>query len=132
MAEGNSRPGELVATNAHCIIKRGRICDSRHFWIAALSERPILVEGWSYCNRANRIAIATGVNPSLLPYWNREQLAANDTVFNNPDPAAVERLRATGSVGCTPTTGPGQVSPALKQYVRLRHATTDATIYEFR
>jgi hypothetical protein len=128
----NSKPGELVATNAHCIIKRGTICDSRHFWIAALSERPILVEGWSYSNRANKISIATGVNPSLLPYWDREQLAANDAVFNNPDPAAVDRLRRYGVRWLYADNRAGQVSPSLKQYAQLRHATTDASVYEFR
>jgi hypothetical protein len=128
----NSRPGDLIATNAHCIIQRDGMCDSRHFWIAALSERPVLIEGWSYSNQANRIALTTGGNPSLIPYWNREELAANDTAFTAPTPAAIERLRKAGVRWLYADNRAGMVSPALRDYVRLRHATLDATIYELR
>lgn len=128
----NSKPGELIATNAHCIIERDGLCDSRHFWLAALSERPVLVEGWSYSNQANRIALAEDGNPSLIPYWNREQLAANDVVFKAPSPTTVERLRKAGVRWLYADNRAGTVSPALRNYVRLRHATLDATIYELR
>jgi hypothetical protein len=128
----NSKPGDLVATNAHCIIQRGKICDSRHFWIAALSERPVLVEGWSYTNKANRISITTGINPSLLPFWDRNRLATNDAAFTNPSTAVVESLHRYGVRWLFADNRAGKVSPNLKQYVRLRYATLDATIYEFR
>ncbi|MEU4288927.1 hypothetical protein AB0E63_11960 [Kribbella sp. NPDC026596] len=128
----NSTPGDLVATNAHCIIQRDGICDSRHFWLAALSERPVLIEGWSYSNQANRIAVTTGGNPSLIPYWNREELAANDAAFKAPTPTSIERLRKAGVRWLYADHRAGEVSPALRNYVRLRHATLDATVYELR
>ncbi|WP_433164863.1 hypothetical protein [Kribbella sp. CA-247076] len=128
----NSEPGDLIATNAHCIIQRDGLCDSRHFWIAALSERPVLIEGWSYSNQANRIALTTGGNPSLIPYWNREELAANDIVFTAPTQATIERLRKAGVRWLYADHRAGTVSPELRNYVRLRHATLDATIYELR
>jgi hypothetical protein len=126
----NSTPGDLVATNAHCIIKRDGVCDSRHFWLAALSERPVLVEGWSYSNQANRIALTSGGNPSLIPYWDGEELAASDAAFTSPTSAAIERLRKAGVRWLYADNRAGTVSPALRNYVRLRHATLDATIYE--
>jgi len=128
----NSATGDLVATNAHCLSKHGEVCDSRHFWIAALSERQILVEGWGYTNRANRMSVTTGVNTNLVPYWNRELLATNDAVFTAPSPAMVERLRRLGVRWLYADNRAGEVSPNLKQYVRLRQATLDATIYEIR
>jgi zinc transporter ZupT len=128
----NSKPGDLIATNAHCIIQRDGLCDSRHFWLAALSERPVLIEGWSYSNQANRIALTTGGNPSLIPYWNREELAVNDAAFKSPTPATIERLRNAGVRWLYADNRAGEVSPALHTYVRLRHATLDATIYELR
>jgi hypothetical protein len=128
----NSAPGDLIATNAHCIIERDGLCDSRHFWLAALSERRVLIEGWSYSNQANRIALSSGGNPSLIPYWNREQLAANDTAFTSPTPASIERLRQVGVRWLYADNRAGDVSPALRNYVRPRHATLDATIYELR
>ncbi|MEU8226324.1 hypothetical protein [Kribbella sp. NPDC048915] len=128
----NSAPGDLIATNAHCIIERDGLCDSRHFWLAALSERPVLIEGWSYSNQANRIALANDGNPSLIPYWNRSELAANDLVFKAPTPTAIQRLRESGVRWLFADHRAGQVSPSLRNYVRLRHATLDATIYEIR
>ncbi|WP_329005139.1 hypothetical protein OHA18_17340 [Kribbella sp. NBC_00709] len=128
----NSTPGDLVATNAHCIIQRNGLCDSRHFWLAALSERPVLIEGWSYSNQANRIALTTGDNPSLIPYWDSSELAANDAAFKSPTPASIERLRQAGVRWLYADNRAGGVSPALRNYVRLRHATLDATIYELR
>jgi hypothetical protein len=128
----NSKPGDLIATNAHCIIERDGLCDSRHFWLAALSERPVLIEGWSYSNQANRIALANDGNPSLIPYWDRQELAANDLVFKSPSPAAIERLHQAGVRWLYADNRAGGVSPALRNYVRLRHATLDATIYELR
>jgi hypothetical protein len=128
----SSKPGDLIATNAHCIVKREGFCDSRHFWIAALSERPVLIEGWSYSNEANRIAVRTGTSPNLIPYWNRAELAANDAAFTTPSAHAIERLRQAGVRWLYADHRAGKVSPALARYVTVRHATADATIYEIR
>jgi hypothetical protein len=81
---------------------------------------------------ANRIALITGTNPSLIPYWNREELAANDVAFTTPSPTAIERLRNAGVRWLYADNRAGKVSPALRSYVQLRHTTTDATIYEIR
>jgi hypothetical protein len=121
---------DLVATNAHCIVQRGTVCDNRHFWIAALSERQVLVEGWAYTNRINRISVATGVNPNLLPFWDEQLLAANDAAFVAPSAAVIDRLRRYGVRWLYADGRAGRISPELKQFVRLRHATLDATIYE--
>ena len=45
---------------------------------------------------------------------------------------AIERLRKAGVRWLYADNRAGQVSPNLKQYVRLRQATLDATIYEIR
>ncbi|MGH3465330.1 MAG: hypothetical protein ACRDP9_28000 [Kribbellaceae bacterium] len=77
----NSDPDDLVATNAHCVIKVGQVCDSRHFWIAALTERHVLVEGWGYTNKINEQVAATGENPFRLPFWDLQRLEDNDAAF---------------------------------------------------
>lgn len=128
----NSATGDLIATNAHCIFSSGDVCDSRHFWIAALSERKVLVEGWAYTNHANRIYATTGVDPAAVPFWNSELLDTNDAVFTAPSPALIERLRRWGVRWLYADNRAGPVSPDLRQYVRLRQATLDATIYEIR
>lgn len=128
----NSSRDDLIATNAHCIAQKGDTCDSRHFWIAALSERQVLLEGWVRTNRSSRISATTGIDPSKVPYWNKDQLSANDAAFTSPSMAVIERLRKLGVRWLYADNRAGEVSPSLKQYVRLRHATLDATIYEIR
>ncbi|MEU4390466.1 hypothetical protein [Kribbella sp. NPDC023855] len=128
----NSSRDDLIATNAHCIVRRGDSCDSRHFWIAALAERQVLIEGWVRTNRSSRISATTGTDPAQVPYWNKDQLAANDATFISPSVAIIERLRKLGVRWLYADNLAGEVSPELKQFVRLRHATLDATIYEIR
>jgi hypothetical protein len=128
----NSRPGELIATNAHCLAQTEAGCDSRHYWLAALSERPVLLEGWSGSNRATKTAMAAGTAPLEVPFWNRDLLAINDAVFVSPSAPAVERLRRAGVKWLYADRRAGEVSPQLKEFVRIRHATLDATIYEIR
>jgi hypothetical protein len=129
----NSESTDVVATNAHCLFQHGNLCDSRHFWIAALSERQMLVEGWAYTNKANSLSITTGINPSILPFWNKDLLAANNTAFTTPSPAAIDRLRQYGVRWLYVDKRAGvRVSPKLKDYVQLRHTTPDAAIYEVR
>ncbi|MFB6719879.1 hypothetical protein ACFCV3_06960 [Kribbella sp. NPDC056345] len=128
----NTQPGELIATNAHCIIQRENVCDSRHFWLAALSERPVLVEGWSYSNQANRIALETNSNPSLIPYWDSSKLATNDTAFKSPSADVIQRLRNAGVRYLFADRRAGAVSPKLAEFVSIRHATLDVTIYEIK
>jgi hypothetical protein len=129
----NSESTDVVATNVHCLFQHGNLCDSRHFWIAALTERQMLVEGWAYTNKANSLSITTGVNPSILPFWNKDLLAANNTAFTTPSPAAIDRLRQYGVRWLYVDKRAGvRVSPKLKDYVQLRHATPDAAIYEVR
>lgn len=128
----NAPAGDLIATNAHCIAMQGDTCDSRHFWIAALSERQVLIEGWVRTNRSSRISATTGIEPSKVPYWNQDQLDANDATFTAPSAAIIDRLRKLGVRWLYADNRAGQVSPSLKEFVRLRHATLDATIYEIR
>ncbi|MEU0092660.1 hypothetical protein [Kribbella sp. NPDC006257] len=129
----NSDTDDVVATNVHCLFQHGNLCDSRHFWIAALSERQMLVEGWAYTNKANSLSITTGVNPSVLPFWNKDLLAANNTAFTAPTQAAIDKLRQYGVRWLYVDRRAGvRVSPMLSHYAQLRHTTAGAQIYELR
>ena len=84
---------------------------------------------WKLARRGS--GLTTG-HPSLIPYWNEEELATNDAAFTSPSVAVIERLRRVGVRWLYADHRAGTVSPQLKQFVRLRHATLDATIYEIR
>ncbi|MDH2424124.1 hypothetical protein [Sphaerisporangium sp. TRM90804] len=87
----HSLPGELVATNAHCQWARRDVCDSRHFWVSALTERRVLVEGWAYT--AANLDRRPGGAFLDAPFLDAARLEANDAVFLRPSAEAVARLR---------------------------------------
>ncbi|WP_440064055.1 collagen-like triple helix repeat-containing protein [Streptosporangium sp. OZ121] len=86
----HSDPGDLVATNAHCAWGR-EPCDSRHFWLSALSERRVLVEGWAY-TASNLDRWRPGEPMTGLPFWDGERIRLNDEVFRAPTAASVRLL----------------------------------------
>ncbi|MGS2641014.1 hypothetical protein, partial [Streptosporangium sp. LJ11] len=88
----HSGPDDLVATNAHCRWGRENPCDSSQFWVAALSERRVLVEGWTYTS-ANMSRWRPGSLTEYLPFWDGERIRLNDAAFHAPSAAAIQRLR---------------------------------------
>ncbi|MGC5010280.1 hypothetical protein ACLQ2R_05905 [Streptosporangium sp. DT93] len=88
----HSLPGDLVATNAHCRWGMEEPCDGRHFWIAALTERRVLVEGWTYTAR-NTARWRPGMPTLHLPFWDAGLIELNDAVFSKPTARTVRLLR---------------------------------------
>ncbi len=142
----NSDPHDLVATNAHCVIHYGTVCDARHFWVAALTERHVLVEGWAYTNRANAEVATNGVNPFKLPFWDEQLLADNDAAFTSPElredllrkppyelRAALKKLHDHYHVRWLyADVIYSRIPPELAQFADLRYDGLDAQIYELR
>lgn len=88
---GNSDPDDLVATNRHCTpMPYG--CDNRLFWLAAFSERGVLLEGWSYQVRTASRALRLDARSCCLPFWDPPRLQINDAAFRGA-PRAVKILR---------------------------------------
>jgi hypothetical protein len=84
----HAAPGDAVVTNAHCYGEGDR-CESRHFWVSALTERRTVVEGWAY---------PEGFRPGLTrtsPYWDQVRFTLNERVFTAPDAAVLEELVTT-------------------------------------
>ncbi|WP_371784575.1 hypothetical protein [Streptosporangium subroseum] len=88
----HSDPDDLVATNAHCLWEREIPCDSRHFWLTALSERHALVEGWAYASK-NLEHWRPGQEAFTLPFWDPERIRLNDEAFASPSAAVMRQLR---------------------------------------
>ncbi|GII83238.1 hypothetical protein Ssi03_12280 [Sphaerisporangium siamense] len=89
---GHAGPGDVVATNAHCLWGHERPCDSRHFWVSAMTERRVLVEGWAY-TAANLDRSGRDLPFTERPFWDAARLRANDAVFEAPSARGVEALR---------------------------------------
>ncbi|MEU6414977.1 hypothetical protein [Microbispora sp. NPDC046933] len=88
----NSAPDDLVATNVHCRWGYAHPCDSRQFWVSALTERRVLAEGWTYTT-TNMSRWRPGDLPENLPFWDRERLRVNDLAFTSPSRSTIQRLR---------------------------------------
>ncbi|MEU6427946.1 hypothetical protein ABZ860_18820 [Microbispora sp. NPDC046973] len=87
-----SAPDDLVATNVHCRWGYETPCDTRQFWVSALTERRVLVEGWAYSDRSQS-RWRPGEATEYLPFWDAERLRANDLAFASPSREGVGRLR---------------------------------------
>ena len=84
-------PGDLLATNAHTTLPTSQ--DVLAFWLAAYSERRILVESWGYTPRHNARVVEMDRGYNEVGFWDPAKLATNDQVFESPNIAAVTRLR---------------------------------------
>jgi len=81
----NSSANDIIATNAHC--RAGSLaqdCDPRHFILSAVSQRRVLVEGWSY----------TQNGPSRD--WVHDQLVLSDGFITAPTTSQVAELKDVG------------------------------------
>ncbi|MER7006894.1 hypothetical protein ABT297_28190 [Dactylosporangium sp. NPDC000555] len=126
----HSGPGDLVATNAHCLSYQDR-CSNLHFSMTAYSERRMLVEGWGFTTTAHREAARLGTWVGAVPYWRPEVLAANDAVFADPSEANVRLLRDRYRVRWlfvdeTQST----VSPHLATFAQFRYRSGVCVVYE--
>jgi hypothetical protein len=121
----HSRPGDVVATNVHCIGYRGELCDARSFWLSAYSERSVLVEGWAF---APRHATA-----GLAPFWDPPKLAANDAAFTEPTADGLRDLSARYGVRYLVVDREvAPESPELAGLADLRYDNGRLAVYELR
>ncbi|WP_433435260.1 hypothetical protein [Nonomuraea sp. CA-141351] len=88
----HSAPDDLVATNVHCRWGYENPCDGRQFWSSALTERHMLVEGWTYTVK-NVESWKPGQLARNQPFWDPERLEANEAAFQSPSPGTIQRLR---------------------------------------
>ncbi|MER6947330.1 hypothetical protein ABT294_25165 [Nonomuraea sp. NPDC000554] len=88
----HSDPDDLVATNTHCRWGFQTPCDSRQYWVSALTERRVLVEGWAF-TPTNYRRWRDGLTSHLLPFWDRARIQANDAAFQSPTTESIQALR---------------------------------------
>jgi hypothetical protein len=125
----HSDPDDLVATNDHCLPTSITSCDSRDFWVAAYAERRVLVEGWSYTDRAMESLPLYDNGLGTAPYWDPALLAANDAVFQDPGAANVSEMVNRYHVRWLVAVGPW-VNPGLSRYATLRYSAAQVSIYQ--
>jgi hypothetical protein len=88
--QNNSDKNDLVATNRHCAgPEENQTCTARQFALSALSERRVLLEGWSYttCPLAE---------PILNKYWKEDFWKLNQDFFISPNKQNWELFQKSG------------------------------------
>ncbi|MEV6151247.1 hypothetical protein AB0L53_12985 [Nonomuraea sp. NPDC052129] len=122
----HSSPDDVVATNAHCRPVGWKVCDSRHFWVSAYSERRVLVEGWAYAQSTMSRSEPFGVSYLALPFADQARLAANDAMFRQPSAENVARLVREYGVKWALT----ENDTALDGFATLRFRSGQCSVYE--
>jgi len=77
--QDNSDKNDLIATNRHCAgAEESQTCTARQFALSALSERRVLLEGWSYTT-------CPLTEPILNKYWKEDFWKLNQDFFITPN-----------------------------------------------
>ena len=124
--------GDVVATNVHCEnVVTTAYCTSRSFWVSALSEHAIVLEGWAY-----QPAVMAEHGHNGLPYFqqpapDQARLRVNDAAFTDATPAALAELRDKyHAKWLFADTRAGYVSPELARLAIERYRSGTAIVYE--
>jgi len=87
----HSTPDSVLVTNMHCLPgSTGDTCVARHYWLTALSERPVLLEGWAYSQEAFKRA---GAGSTTGPFWDQAFFDMNDRAIRDPDAQTRQWMR---------------------------------------
>ncbi|MBB2943140.1 hypothetical protein FB565_002853 [Actinoplanes lutulentus] len=90
----NAPAEDYVATNVHCeMVKTDADCTNRSFWVSALTEHAVVLEGWAY-----QPATQSAHGESGIPYFKAaspepERQRINDAAFSAPTASGLAELR---------------------------------------
>jgi len=88
--QDNSDKNDLIATNRHCAgPEENQTCTARQFALSALSERRVLLEGWSYTTCPLE-------QPILNKFWKEDFWKLNQDFFSNPNSKNWESFQKSG------------------------------------
>ncbi|WP_067175717.1 hypothetical protein [Microtetraspora niveoalba] len=126
----HSQPDDLVATNGHCRWGFADRCDGRHSWVSALTERRVLVEGWTYTEK-NWDRLRPGQQPESTDFWDTARIGSNDRAFLSPSQASIRRLRARYGVRwLVADERNADREHGIANYATLRFRSGDFAVYE--
>jgi hypothetical protein len=124
---------DVVATNVHCIFKITRPgCDARAFWLSALGEHRVLVEGWAYTEESLLRQGRGGRGFVTQPFDDPTLFAANENAFTDPSAEGLAELRDRHGVRwlyADRRAGPVSLV-RLSKLAKLRFTTADVHVFQ--
>lgn len=130
----NAPTEDIVATNVHCeLVKTTPDCINRSFWVSALTEHAVVLEGWAYQPDTQAAHGRNGIPYFRQPSPDPERQRINDAAFTDPSARDLAELRDRYGAGwlyadsrATP------ISPRLATLATERYRAGPVTIYELR
>lgn len=127
----NSRPLDVVVTNAHCRPKQQSApgCDARGYWLAGLSGRRVLLGGWAYTDEAQA---RHGVDGRSMvhqpPPWD-DRYELSQAAFADPTEEVMAELRQRGVDWLVGDRRAGDVSVDVGEFADLRYENDLVSIW---
>jgi hypothetical protein len=127
----NAGDRDYVATNVHCeMVRTDARCINRSFWVSALTEHPVVLEGWAYQQATQARHGENGVPYYRVPSPEPERQRVNDAAFTTPTAAGLAELRFRyGARWLYADRRAGPVSPRLADVAQVRFRAGPVTIY---
>ncbi len=124
----------ILATNTHCKYQSPyRFCESRSYWVTALTDRRAVVESWAYTEENLNMIGKFKRGFPLFPFDDPARLALNDAAITKPTAAILAELKAKyGATWIFADTRSSTVSPALGTLATLRLRSGPVWVYELR
>jgi hypothetical protein len=113
----------------HCLPRTAKrhSCDPRNFWLSALAERNVLLEGWAYSTPSPKVAPGF---TDLSPFWDQSFLKANDAAIYHPSSETVAWLHSHSVQWVFVDASEGPASPTLGRYLRLAFERGEFSVYQ--
>ncbi|AKU15827.1 hypothetical protein [Luteipulveratus mongoliensis] len=129
----HSSPNDLLATNAHWRQPGSRVTrDNRNIWIAAQTERRVLLEGWAYTPPILAEAARRRIRTHAIGFYDPPLLAANDAAFTRPSNATLGLMRDRHVRYLVVDLRYPSDLPGLQRVADLRFRTGDYAVLEVR
>jgi hypothetical protein len=126
--------GDIVATNVHCEgvkTPTAQPCVNRSFWVSAMTEHAVVIEGWAYQPETMARHGVNGLPSYLQPAPDSARLRINDAVFTDPTPEGLAELaKKYHAKWLFADTRASAVSATLGTLATVRYRSGTVTIYQ--
>ncbi|MEU4563888.1 hypothetical protein AB0F72_36385 [Actinoplanes sp. NPDC023936] len=128
----NAPAEDYVATNVHCeMVKTDADCINRSFWVSALTEHAVVLEGWAYQPDTQSAHGDNGIPYFRQPAPQPERQRINDAAFSAPTAAGLAELREKyGAKWLYADKRASPVSPELATLATERFRAGDVIVYQ--
>lgn len=128
----NAPAEDVVATNVHCeMVATTPDCINRSFWVSALTEHAVVLEGWAYQPATQERHGDDGIPYYRQPSPDPERRRVNDAAFTAPTAFGLAELRDRyGARWLYADTRAGHVSPQLATLAVERFRAGTVVVYE--